>query len=241
MDFSRYGVAAQSKTNNKTLSYDQELRDYMLGVYNNMALGLAITGIIAFVVSSSPSLMMALYGNQAIRFIMFLAPLALVFTLSFKIHSLSFSAARTIFFAYSALIGVSIAGIFLVYTGTSIARTFFITASVFGGMSIYGYTTKKDLTAFGSFLFMGLLGIIVLMLFNFFFESSALDFVINLVGLAVFIGLTAYDTQKLKALFYQFGSRSSQAQKVGLMGALSLYMDFINIFLFLLNFLGDRR
>lgn len=239
MDFSRYNKNFSSSASN-AVAYDEGLRKFMLGVYNNMSIGLAVTGVVAFLISQSPALMASIFGTPLGYLFMF-APLIFVFFFSFKIGSMSVSTARISFFAFSAIMGVSMATIFIAFTTASIFKTFFMTASVFGAMSIYGYTTKKDLTSMGSFLFMGLIGVIIISIANIFIGSSALEFVISLAALAIFIGLTAYDTQKLKQVYNQLGGTSEFAQKAGIMGALSLYIDFINIFIHLLQFFGDRR
>ncbi|GGF00701.1 Bax inhibitor-1/YccA family protein [Stappia taiwanensis] len=238
--------------------YDEGLRAYMLGVYNYMALGLAITGVLAlatvyFATTTDPSLAVATLGNgkmlsslgytiyaSPLKWVVMLAPLAMVFFLSFRIQSMSASTAQTTFWAYAALMGVSLSSIFLVYTGGSIARVFFITAASFGALSLFGYTTKKDLSAWGSFLFMGLIGIIIASLVNLFLASSALQFAISVIGVLVFAGLTAYDTQQIKEM-YDGADGSEVAAKKSIMGALRLYLDFINLFLMLLQLFGNRE
>jgi FtsH-binding integral membrane protein len=169
-----------------------------------------------------------------------LAPLAAVFFLSFRVQSMSVSAAQTTFWVYAALVGLSLSSIFLVYTTASISQTFFATAAAFGALSLYGYTTKRDLTAIGSFLIMGVFGLIIAMLINIFLQSSALSFAISAIGVLVFAGLTAYDTQKIKEMYY-VGDDVMVAGRKAIMGALQLYLDFINMFMFLLQFMGDRR
>ncbi len=225
---------------------DEGLRSYMLRVYNLMALGLAITGVAAFATSQ-----MAVSGGQLtpfgaliytspLRWVVMLAPLAMVFFLSFRVEKMSVSAAQTTFWVFSALMGLSLSSIFLVFTGESIVQTFFITAASFGALSLWGYTTKRDLTGMGSFLFMGLIGIIIAMIVNIFLQSSALQFAISAIGVLVFAGLTAYDTQKIKEMYYE-GDGAVVAGRKAIMGALRLYLDFINLFLFLLQFLGNRE
>jgi FtsH-binding integral membrane protein len=228
-------------------SIDQGLRAYMIKVYNLMALGLAITGVAAwaafnFSVTGDGQLTPfgVLIFQSAFKWVVIFAPLALVFFLSFRINSMSVAAAQATFWAYAGLVGLSLAVIFLVYTQTSIVRTFFITAAAFGGLSLYGYTTKRDLTAMGSFLIMGVFGIIIASLVNIFLQSSALQFAISAIGVLVFAGLTAYDTQKIKEMYYD-GDGEVVAGRKAIMGALRLYLDFINLFMFLLQFLGDRR
>ncbi len=218
---------------------DVGLRQYMLGVYNYMASGLVLTGIVAVMLSSSPEAMAAIFGTP-LKWVVMLAPLGLVFFLGARLHAMEASTARTLFWVYSALMGASLSSIFLVYTGESVARVFFITAASFGGLSLYGYTTKKDLSAFGSFLIMGLWGLIIAGLVNMFLQSSAMAFVISAVGVLVFAGLTAWDTQQIKEMYWD-GDGSEVAAKKSVIGALVLYMDFVNLFLMLLQFFGVRR
>ena len=238
--------------------YDEGLRAYMLGVYNYMALGLGITGVLAlatayFATTQDPSQAVAQFGNgmmlsqlgavlygSPLKWVVMLAPLAMVFFLSFRIQSMSASTAQTTFWIYAALMGVSLSSIFLVYTGGSIARVFFVTAASFGALSLYGYTTKKDLSGWGSFLFMGLIGVILASVVNIFLGSSALQFAISVIGVLVFAGLTAYDTQQIKEMYYE-GDGSEVAAKKSIMGALRLYLDFINLFLMLLSLFGNRE
>jgi FtsH-binding integral membrane protein len=237
MDFSRFQTATAKS---KDVSFDQGLRDYMLQVYNYMFLGLGITGLVAYGVGHVPSLLYAIHGTP-LRWVAMLAPLGMVLYLSAKINSMKFSTAKTLFWVYAAVMGLSLSSIFAAYTGASISRAFFISASMFGGMSLYGYTTKKDLTSLGSFLIMGVIGLVVLMIINMFVQSSAMQIMISLAAIAIFVGLTAYDTQKIKNYYYQFGAHSEQGKKAGLMGALALYLDFINIFIHLLRLVGERR
>lgn len=218
---------------------DQGLRAYMLGVYNYMAAGLAITGLVAFITSQTPVLMNAVYGTP-LAWVVMLAPLGLVLFLSFGINRMSAATAQMTFWVFSGLMGLSLAYIFVVYTGTSIARVFFITTSMFAGMSIYGYTTKRDLSGIGSFLIMGLIGLIVASIVNLFVASTALHWALSVIGVLIFVGLTAYDTQKIRMMYYE-ADDASVATKKSIMGALTLYLDFINLFLFLLRFLGNRE
>ncbi len=217
---------------------DEGLRSYMLGVYNYMASGLALTGIVAFIVANTEFLMNAIFGTPLLWVVM-LAPLGVVFFMSARIQSMSAGAAQATFWVFAVLMGMSLASIFIVYTGASIARVFFITASVFGAMSIYGYTTKRDLTGLGSFMFMGLIGIIIASIVNWFLASSALDFAISVIGVLVFVGLTAYDTQNIKSM-YVASDGTAVVTKKAIMGALRLYLDFINLFLMLLRLFGNR-
>jgi FtsH-binding integral membrane protein len=237
---------------------DEGLRAFMLRVYNYMAIGLGITGVTAYgiytlAVTTDPALAVGKLGNgvmltslgatlfgSPLMWVIFLAPLALVFFLSFRINSMSVTTAQTTFAVYAALLGVSLASIFLVYTTSSITQVFFITAATFGTMSLWGYTTQRDLTSMGSFLTMGLIGILIAMVVNIFLASSALDFAISIIGVLVFTGLTAYDTQKIKEM-YTVNDDGTIAGRKAIMGALTLYLDFINLFLMLLRLFGDRR
>ena len=226
---------------------DQGLRSYMLKVYNLMGLGLLITGIAAwgaFQLAVTGDGQLTAFGTliyaSAFRWVVILAPLAAVFFLSFRIQSMSVAAAQATFWVYSGLVGLSLSTIFLVYTGASITQTFFATAAAFGGLSLYGYTTKRDLSAFGSFLVMGVVGLVIAMLINIFLQSSALGFAISAIGVLIFAGLTAYDTQTIKDMYYE-GDGADVAGRKATMGALRLYLDFINLFMFLLQFMGDRR
>jgi uncharacterized protein len=218
---------------------DVGLRQYMLRVYNYMAGGLALTGVVALLVASSPDLIRAIYGTP-LQWVVMLAPLAFVMVLSFGINRLSLGASQAIFWGFAAVMGLSLSWIFLRYTGASVARVFFITGGTFAGMSLYGYTTKRDLTGIGSFLFMGLIGIIIASLVNLFLQSSALYFAISVIGVLIFVGLTAYDTQRIKEMYWA-GDAAIVAGKKAIMGALTLYLDFINLFLMLLRLFGDRR
>ena len=218
---------------------DVGLREYMLKVYNYMASGLALTGVVAYGLTKSDAAMQAIFGTP-LFWVVALAPLGLVFFLSARINHIQASTAQSLFWVFATLMGLSMASIFVVYTGASIARVFFITASMFAGMSLYGYTTKRDLSGFGSFLMMGLIGIIIASVVNIFLASSALHFVISVVGVLVFVGLTAYDTQKIKSLYLEADGSEVMAKKA-IMGALTLYLDFINLFIMLLRLFGERR
>ncbi|MCE3232845.1 MAG: hypothetical protein K0R98_1102 [Rickettsiaceae bacterium] len=220
--------------------YDMGMRAYMLKIYNYMAGALGLTGVVAMLTASSPQIMQTIYGSP-LQWVVAFAPLGIVMYLSFRVQKLSMQAAQTWFWVFAAAMGLSLSSIFLVYTGESIARTFFITAGVFGSMSLYGYTTKKDLTGMGSFLMMGLFGLILASLVNIFLKSSGLQFAISAIGVVVFTGLTAYDTQKIKSMYHQVGSTGEAAGKAAIMGALTLYLDFINLMIMLLRFVGDRR
>lgn len=227
------------QTSRARISVDEGLRSYMLKVYNYMALGLALTGIVALFVASSPTMLMAIFGSP-LKWVVLFAPVVMVLILSFRIQTMSASSAQIFFWVYAGLMGLSLSSIFIAYTGASIARVFFITGGTFAAMSFYGYTTKRDLTAFGSFLMMGVIGILIASIVNMFMHSSALHFAISVIGVLVFTGLTAYDTQKIKESYYS-GDDSEVATKKAVLGALNLYMDFINLFIMLLRLFGDRR
>jgi FtsH-binding integral membrane protein len=241
---------AQGTAVGREVAIDQGLRAYMIRVYNYMASGVAITGVVAWliysmsVVQGATGLELTPFGQfmfaSAFKWVVIFAPLAMVFFLSARIGSLSLSAAQISFWIFAALMGASISSIFLVYAGESIARMFFITAAAFGALSLWGYTTSKDLSGWGSFLFMGLIGIIIAMLVNLFVGSTALQFAISVIGVLVFAGLTAYDTQSIKEMYYA-GDDGTVAGRKAVMGALRLYLDFINLFMMLLSLFGDRR
>jgi hypothetical protein len=215
---------------------DAGLRAYMVRVYSYMAGGLAVTGIVAYAAASS-GFYQSIAGTPLIWLVM-LAPLGFVLVLSFGINRMSPEVAQALFWAYAAVMGLSLAGIFLVFTGTSIARVFFISAATFAAMTLYGYTTGTDLSRFGSFLMMGLIGIIIASLVNIFIGSDALQFAISVIGVIVFVGLTAYDTQRIKEIYL---SRGAGTGKEAVLGALALYLDFINLFMLLLQLTGQRR
>ncbi len=218
---------------------DQGLRTHMLSVYNYMTIGVALTGLVAYFVSSSPAAVSVIFGTGLV-WVAILAPLGLVMALSWGINRMSASTAQMMFWAYAALNGVSLATIFLVYPVADIARVFFISAATFGALSLYGYTTPRSLSAWGSFLFMGLVGVVLASVVNLFFASSALTFAVSVIGVLVFAGLTAYDTQKIKEIYFA-GDDGETAGKKSIIGALALYLDFINLFLMLLRLLGNRN
>ncbi|MBM3556491.1 MAG: Bax inhibitor-1/YccA family protein [Alphaproteobacteria bacterium] len=218
---------------------DQGLRSYMLSVYNYMAGALALSGIFAIAVARWEPLTMLVFGTP-LKWVVMLAPIGLVLLLSFRIHSMRFGTAQTVFWIYAASMGLSLGAILLVFTGASVARAFFVTAGVFGAMSLWGYTTKRDLTGMGSFLFMGVIGLVIAGLVNIFLESSALQFAISVITVLVFTGLTAYDTQKIKEMYLD-SEPGEVIGKKALMGALTLYLDFINIFMALVQLFGDKR
>ncbi len=225
---------------------DQGLRSYFLRVYNYMASALILTGLVAYFASSSQAFLSLMVnssgtGPSMLSYVLMFAPLGAVLFLSVRLHKMSEGAAQAAFWAFSVLMGLSMFYIFIAYTGTSIARVFFITAGTFGAMSLYGYTTKRDLSGMGSFLIMGVIGIIIASIVNIFIGSSALQMAISVIGVLVFTGLTAYDTQRIKTTYYQIIGSGGELGKAAIMGALSLYLDFINLFIMLLQLLGDRR
>lgn len=230
-------------------AYNAGLRAYMLNIYNYMCFGLVITGLVAFFASQSESILSMMYvmengaitGTKPLAWLIMFAPLAMALILGFGIHKMSVTAAQASFWGFAAVMGLSLTSIFLSYTGTSIARVFFITAGTFAAMSLYGYTTKKDLSKFGSFLIMGVIGLVIASLVNIFLQSSALQFAVSVIGVLVFTGLTAYDTQKLKEMYYQLSMEGDSLAKTVIMGALTLYLDFINIFISLMQLIGERK
>jgi FtsH-binding integral membrane protein len=216
---------------------DVGLRQYMLRVYNYMAGGLAVTGVIAFL---SQGIYLQYIAHTPLYWLVLLAPLGLVMVMSLGVQRMSLGALQASFWGYSAVMGLWFAGIFLLFTTESIARVFFITAGTFAAMSLYGYTTRTDLARFGSFLMMGLIGIIIASIVNIFIGSSAIQFAVSVIGIFVFVGLTAWDTQQIKEMYFE-GDGEVIAGKKAIMGALRLYLDFINLFLLLLQFFGARR
>ena len=236
------------------VAVDEGLRAYMLRVYNYMAGGIALTGLVAYLTFSAAvveqvgarrGLGLSEFGqliyNSPLKWVIMLAPLAFVFFLSWRIYKMSVGTAQLAFWAFAAVMGLSLSSIFMVFTGQSIAQVFFVTAAGFGALSLYGYTTKKDLSGWGSFLIMGVFGIIFAALLNLFIQSSALQFAINVIGVLVFAGLTAYDTQRIKDGYYQVMGDSVAMTKGAIMGALNLYLDFINMFVMLLSLFGNRE
>ncbi len=230
---------------------DEGLRAYMLKVYNYMTTGLVLTGFIAYFFGKASveaylpqGVVLTPLGNtlfnSGLAWVIMLAPLGFVFYLSARINNMSSSAAQITFWIFASVMGLSMASIFIQFTGESIARVFFITAGTFGAMSLYGYTTKRDLTKLGGFLFMGLIGVIIASVVNIFFQSGLMAFVISVIGVLVFVGLTAYDTQNIKNMYYG-GDSEEIGSKKALMGALKLYLDFINLFILLLQLFGQRR
>ena len=218
---------------------DEGLRAYMLKVYNYMCIGLGLTGSVAFATSTSPTMMQVIYGTP-LQWLVMLAPIGLVFFLAARVNSMQASTAQTLFWVYSGLMGLSLAYIFAVYTGESVARVFFITSGAFAGLSLYGYSTKRSLSGMGSFLIMGVIGILIASVVNIFLESSGLQFAISVLGVLIFAGLTAYDTQRIKSIYME-SDGTAVAEKKAIMGALTLYLDFINMFIFMLHLFGNRE
>ncbi len=219
--------------------FDAGLKRHMLRVYNYMASGVLLTGIVAMLVASTPALYQPIFGTP-LKWVVMLAPLAFVFLFSFRIDKMSAATAQTMFWVFSGLMGLSLASVFLVFTGASIAQTFFVAAIMFLSMSLYGYTTGRDLSKAGSFLVMGLIGVVLASLVNLFFQSSALQMVVSVVGVIVFTGLTAWDTQNIKAQYAEHPGHEANS-KLAVFGALSLYLNFVNLFQLLLNFMGQRE
>tara|TARA_Y100001936_G_C16034255_1_gene647525 strand:+ start:514 stop:1272 length:759 start_codon:yes stop_codon:yes gene_type:complete len=250
-----FGTEKQVYTGTRTIDqaeFDAGLRAHMLRVYNYMASGLALTGIFAIVIAqlsvvtndagqivALTNLGNTLFGSP-LKWVVMLAPLGMVFFLSARLHRMSQSTAQITFWIYAAMMGISLATIFIAFTGASVARVFFITAGTFAGMSLWAYTTKKDLSGWGSFLFMGLIGIIIASIVNIFINSSALQFAVSVIGVLVFVGLTAYDTQNIKNEYAEHLDEET-AGKLAISGALRLYLDFINLFIMLMHLFGDRR
>jgi len=250
-DFDR-NVAARGFGATSAAAIDAGLRAYMLRVYNYMAAGVALTGVVAWFtysqavvtdaagrVTSLTPFGQAIFGGP-LTIVLFLGTLGIVFFLSFRVNKLQASTALALFMLYAGLLGLMLSTVFLQYTGASITRTFFISAASFGALSLYGYTTQRDLSPIGSFLVMGLFGLILAMLVNMFLQSTGLDFAISAIGVLIFAGLTAWDTQRIKEM-YSANDDGTVAGRKAVMGALTLYLDFINLFLFLLRFMGDRR
>ncbi len=223
----------------RSVDTDAGLRAHMLGVFRNMGLGLVITGLVAAFVANTPPVAAAIFGTP-LKWVAIFAPLAFVFFFSFRIEKMTTSGARLAFYAFSAVMGVSLASVFLVFTGASIAQAFFSAAVMFLAMALWGYTTKRDLTRVGSFLIMGLIGILVASLINIFVGSSALQMVVSILGVVIFTGLTAWDVQRIKSEYFAFAG-TEMAAKLQVMGALSLYLNFVNLFQMLLSLTGERE
>jgi FtsH-binding integral membrane protein len=251
-DFDRNYAATRGVGAGRAVAIDAGLRAYMIRVYNYMAMGVALTGIVswftyqaAVVTNASGAIVgltpfgQAIFGGPA-TIVLFIATFGLVLLISFRINRLQPATALALFMLYAALLGLMLSSVFLAYTGASITRVFFISAASFGALSLYGYSTQRDLSPIGSFLIMGMIGLFIAMLVNIFLKSSGLDFVISAAGVLIFAGLTAWDTQRIKEMYDPMEDGTLAGRKA-VMGALSLYLDFINLFLFMLRFLGDRR
>lgn len=218
-----------------------EQQRFMVRVYNWMTAGLGITGFMAYYIANSPTMLKIVFGNPIVPIVLIIAQIGLVFWLASRVMKMSASQATGVFMLYAGLTGITLSSIFIVYTAASITSTFLITAGTFGAMSLYGYTTKKDLTSWGSFLFMGLIGIIIASVVNMFMESEMMHAIISYAGVLIFVGLTAYDTQKIKEMNILGNEGTDEDTKEAVQGALTLYLDFINLFLMLLRLLGDRE
>jgi uncharacterized protein len=234
-----YGVRPAPHAGVDAQAIDQGLRTYMISVYQYMMLGLAVTGVVAYATSATPVLFNAIYGTPLVWVVM-LAPLGIAWFGFGMIDRMSAGAAQMMFWAFAGVMGLSLAYIFQAYVAADIVRVFFITAATFGALSLYGYTTPRSLSAWGSFLFMGLVGLVIASLVNIFMQSDALTFAISIIGVLVFAGLTAYDTQQIKEM-YEAGDDSETSGKKAILGALRLYMDFINLFLMLLRLFANRE
>jgi uncharacterized protein len=222
------------------LAFDAGLRSYMLSVYNYMASGVLWTGIVALLFATSGHAAQILAGPGALKWVIIFGPLLFVMALSFGVHRMSTGTAQLLYWLFATMMGLSMASIFLVFTGESIAQTFFAAAAAFLGLSLYGYTTKRDLSAFGTFLIMGVIGLLVAMIINLFMQSSTMALMISFIGVLLFAGLTAFDTQRIKSLYFEIAG-SDMMGRSAIMGTLALYLDFINLFSFLLNFMGRRE
>ena len=218
-----------------------EQQRFMVRVYNWMTAGLGITGFMAYYIANSPTMLNIVFGNPIVPIVLIIAQIGLVFWLASRVMKMSTSKATGVFMLYAGLTGITLSSVFIVYTAASITSTFLITAGTFGAMSLYGYTTKKDLTSWGSFLFMGLIGIIIASVVNMFMESEMIHAIISYAGVLIFVGLTAYDTQKIKEMNILGNEGTDEDTKEAIQGALTLYLDFINLFLMLLRLLGDRE
>ncbi len=235
----RTTAVPRAATGAREAAFDAGLRSYMLSVYNYMASGVLLTGIVAMLFVNT-AFGLSMLANPAIRLVLMIAPLGVVLAMSFGVNRMSESTIKTLFWVYAVLMGVSLSSILLVYTGLSVAQTFFATAVAFGSLSLYGYTTKRDLAPFGAFMMMAVFGLIAAMLINMFVKSSGMELIISAVGVLLFAGLTAFDTQRIKSGYFAVRG-TTYAGKSAVMGALTLYLDFINMFLFLLRFMGNQR
>lgn len=240
-EMAQYDTLHRTQAGTRSAMIDEGLRAHMNKVYGLMSVGMLITGAVAYAVGTNEQLLMAIFGS-GLKWVVMFAPLAVVFAFGAMLHKMSANTARAVFLGYSALMGLSISFIFAAYTGISIAQTFLVTAIAFAGLSLYGYTTKRNLSAMGSFLMMGLIGLIVASIVNIFLASSAMAFAISVIGVLIFAGLTAYDTQNIKNTYLQLAQTDQEfLGKAAILGALQLYLDFLNMFMFLLQFLGNRE
>jgi uncharacterized protein len=235
----RTTAVPRAATGAREAAFDAGLRSYMLSVYNYMVSAVLLTGVVAMLFANWAGAP-ALLANPALRFVLMLAPLGIVMWMSFGINRMTEGTAKALFWVYAVMMGLSLSSILLVYTGTSVAQAFFATAAGFAGLSLYGYTTQKSLSGLGSFLIMGVVGLLVAMLINMFVQSSAMSLIISVIGVLLFAGLTAYDTQRIKSGYFAVRG-TAFAGKSAIMGALQLYLDFINMFLFLLRLFGNQR
>ena len=235
MKYNNYSFTRETNT-----YYDQGLRVYMLSIYQNMSMALGISALVAYIVGSNSQIAMMIFSTP-LAYVAIFAPLIYIFFFNRKLMDMDRRQAQMHLAIFAAFTGLSLGSIFLVYTSASIVKTFFITASTFGAMSIYGHTTRKDLTSLGSFAYMGLIGLVIASLINIFLRSAALDFAVSFIGLGVFTILTAWDTQKLKSIYYAMNGNTARASNIAVYGALTLYLDFINLFIMLLHFFGIRR
>lgn len=228
-------------SNDQTVAFDSSLRDYMYLIYKNMGLALMISGLVAFLVGTSPALLNLFFGNFLMRFVVMLSPIFVSISMSASLMTSTVQEAKNKLYLFAGLMGVSLSTIFVVYTRQSIAETFLTTALTFGSMSLYGYTTKKDLTSWGSFLMMGIFGLLIASVMNIFFRSSSMSYMISCIGVLIFTLYTAFDVYKLKELYKHIGSSQDAKERIAIIGSLELYLDFINIFTYLLSFLGEQH
>lgn len=238
----QYETVQSASVGTSQAGLDAGLREYMSRVYGLMAIGMAVTGAVAWGVGTNEALLQAIFATP-LKWVVMFAPLAVVMVFGATLHRMSVTTAQAVFYGFSALMGLSISYIFAVYTGMSIATTFATTSAAFAGLSLYGYVTKRDLSGFGTFLMMGVWGLVIASIINIFLQSSAVQFAVSLLGVLIFAGLTAFDTQKIKNTYLQMAQSGDQDSlgKSAIMGALTLYLDFLNLFMFLLQFMGDRR
>lgn len=237
MNFNDFNTLSKAQAN----SYESGLRAYMIGVFNKMFMALGLTGAVSFILSTNEQLMSYMLRSSGLSILLFIATFGIAMVFSFRLHKMQVSTANNLFWAFAALTGVSFAPIFVVYTGSSIAMAFFSSAALFGGMSLIGYTTKKDLTSIGTFAFVGMIVVFVTFFLNsIFFHNPMLSLVLSAVMVFIFCGLTAYDVQKIKE-FYNYAPSNEILSKLAILGAFTLYLDFINLFTYLLRFLGERK